>query len=63
MVSPKEKFDVIKKDKDDNKIIDAAVEGKVDYIVSSDKHLLDLKQFKGIKIVTPKEFLDFIGKN
>ena len=62
IVSPKEKFDIIKEDKDDNKIIDAAVEGKSDYIVSSDRHLLELKEFKGIKIVTPKEFLGLIGK-
>ena len=57
IVNPREKFDVILEDKDDNKIIDAALEGKVDYIVSSDKHLLDLKEIKGIKIITPKEFL------
>ena len=63
IVIPKEKFDIIKDDKDDNKVIDAAVEGKADYIVSSDRHLLDLKEFKGIKIVTPKEFLDLIRKS
>ncbi len=59
---PKEKFDIIKDDKDDNKVIDAAVEGKVDYIVTSDRHLLDLKEFKRIKIITPKEFIGMIDK-
>ena len=33
---------------------------KADYIVSGDQHLLKLKEFKGIKILTAKEFLDLI---
>lgn len=42
----------------DNKILEAALEGQVDYIVTGDKkHLLPLKQFKGIPIVTPDQFL------
>src|SRR3989344_8450753 len=61
IVEPKNKFDVIKEDSDDNKIIECAVEGKVDYIISQDKHLLDIKEFQGIKIITPKDFL--IKKN
>lgn len=58
VVKPKEKFKVVKEDPDDNKIIECAFSGKVHYIISQDRHLLDLKEFKGIKIITPKEFLD-----
>ena len=57
IIVPLQKLDVIKEDLDDNKIIECAVEGDVDYIVSQDNHLLNLKEFKGIKIVTPEEFL------
>ncbi len=57
LVEPKEKFDIIKEDLDDNIILECAFEGKVDYIISQDNHLLRLGEFKGIKIVTPKEFL------
>lgn len=32
------------------------VAGNVDYIVSQDNHLLKLKEFRGIKIITPEEF-------
>ena len=56
IVNPKEKFEVIKEDADDNEVINTAVEGKVEYIISTDNHLLKLKEFKNIKIVTPKEF-------
>ena len=57
IVVPLEKFDIIKEDADDNIILECAVEGKVDYIISQDKHLLNLGVFQGIKIVTPEEFL------
>lgn len=52
--------DVIKDDPDDNKILACALEGKVDYIVSGDHHLTDLKSFHGISIVNPDMFLQAI---
>lgn len=60
MVQPEEKHTVITKDPTDNIVIDAAVAGKADYIVSGDKHLLDLKKFKGIKILRATEFLKLL---
>jgi putative PIN family toxin of toxin-antitoxin system len=56
-VAPTQKFKVVKDDETDDKFIDCAVEGKVDYLVSNDKHLLKIKEFQGIKIITPEEFL------
>ncbi len=61
LVEPKIKLNVIKDDPTDNIILECAVEGKVDYIVSGDQHLLQLKEFKGIKIVTAKKFLEIIN--
>ena len=40
----------------DNIFIETAVAGNVDYIISQDNHLLKLKEFRGIKIITPEEF-------
>ena len=60
LVHPKEKLKVIKDDPDDDKIIEAAVEGNADYIISYDNHLLKLKEYRGIKILTPKIFLNII---
>ena len=57
LVIPKRKVNVVKDDPDDNKFIEAALEGKADYIVTQDRHLLNIKEFEGIKMVTPKEFL------
>ncbi len=58
IVKPKKKLDVMKEDPDDNLVLETAVEGKANYIISGDEHLLKLKEFRGIKIVSPKEFLD-----
>ena len=49
--------DVITNDPDDNKILACAIEGQVDYIISGDHHLTDLKSFQGIPIVSPDMFL------
>ena len=62
IVEPLEKLDVVKEDPDDNKILECAKEGKVDYIITQDKHLLKLKNFEGIEIVKPDEFLKNIRK-
>lgn len=36
-------------------------EGEVDYLVSGNKHLLDIKEFQGIKIVTARQILEILG--
>ncbi len=56
-VKPIEKIDVIKNDPDDNKVLEAAVAGNADYIVTGDPDLLELKEFRGIEIVTAKRIL------
>ncbi len=53
---------IIERDPDDDKFLDAAIEGNADFIVSGDRHLLDLKTYEGIKILTPKEFLQLLLK-
>ena len=53
----KKSVDFIKDDPDDNKILACALEGRVDYIVSGDHHLTDLKSFQSISIVNPHMFL------
>ncbi len=57
IVEPLEKLDIVNEDPDDNKILECAKAGKVDFIISSDNHLLKIKKFEGIPIVTPQEFL------
>lgn len=49
-----EELNVIKQDPEDNKILECALSGKANLIVSLDQHLIKLKNFKGIGIVHPK---------
>lgn len=55
LVTPSKKVDAIKEDADDNKIIECALESRAEYIISYDKHLLNLKEYQGIKIIRPEE--------
>ena len=57
-VVPGESIHVVEADPSDNKFLEAAVTGQADYIVSGDKHLRDLKEFRGIAILTPSAFLE-----
>jgi hypothetical protein len=56
-VVPIEHVQVVKSDPKDNKFLDAALVGDVEYLVSGDKHLLNLKEYAGVPIITPREFL------
>jgi uncharacterized protein len=50
-------------DPDDNRILEAAVAGKAAYIVSGDRHLLRMKAFRGVRILTVNEFIDRVEAN
>ncbi len=44
---------------DDNRVLECAVDGKAEFIVTGDtKHILPLKEFRGTKILSPSEFLN-----
>ena len=57
VIEVKSKVKVIKEDPEDNKFLSLAIEGKADYIVSGDRHLLSLKNYSGIKIISLTTFL------
>lgn len=48
-------------DPDDDKFLACALEGQADYIVTGDPHLLNLKQYHGIELLKPHEFLKRLG--
>lgn len=52
-----EHIDAVKEDPEDNKVIETAYYGKSDLIITQDKHLLNLKEYNGIKIINPLEFI------
>ncbi len=61
IVEPRIALQVVKADPDDDRIIECAVAGGADLIVSGDHHLTRLKNFEGIGIVRPAYFLKTLG--
>lgn len=62
IVYPNKKIFIVKKDKNDNKIIETAVEAKAEFIVTGDNHLLEINKYKNIRIVTSAEFISYYQK-
>ena len=58
LITTTEDIDAIKEDSADNKFLSCALAANAQYIISGDKHLLKLKEFREIKIISAKEFLD-----
>lgn len=50
----------IASDEDDNRVLEAALKGNSNYIVTGDKDLLDIRIFKNISILKPDDFLSTI---
>ncbi|MGA2465237.1 MAG: putative toxin-antitoxin system toxin component, PIN family [Thermodesulfobacteriota bacterium] len=61
MVKPTKELDLLKADKS-NRILECALKAKVDFIITGNKKHFPFEEFKGSKIVTPREFLSKIGK-
>jgi len=55
VVAPTRTIDVIS-DEADNRVLEAAVTGTAEYVISGDHHLLDLVSFKQIPILRPAAF-------
>ena len=55
-------LNVVEKDPDDDKFIECAVALNSKFIVSGDKGLREIKDYMGIKIQSPKQFLDDYSK-
>jgi|SRR5579872_6756275 len=63
VVRPHMALNVIKDDPDDNRVLECAVQGRADYIVSGDRrHLLKLGAYESIPIITVRQFLVEIKK-
>jgi len=61
LVEPRQTVKIIKDKPSDNRIIECALESKSDYIVSGDKrHLLSLKKYRRIRLVSAGHFLDIL---
>ena len=52
------KIKIIKNDPDDDKFIECAVALEAQTIITGDKKVLALKEYMGIRILTPQKFLE-----
>ena len=57
LVTPTSRLIVIADDVDDNRVLECALDGRADTMVSGDRHLLALKTFRHIRILSPREYL------
>jgi len=60
--SSTEPVSLIADDPDDNKFIECAISLNAEYIISGDKHLLKIKKYLNIKILSPLDFMVEINK-
>jgi putative PIN family toxin of toxin-antitoxin system len=60
LVIPREKLAVLD-DEPDNRILECAVAGRADIIVTGDRAMLNLKKYQGIRILSLRQFLDEVA--
>ena len=61
VVATRSRLNVIREDDADNRVLECAVDGQVDLIVTGDRHLAALGSFAGIRIISPKAFAEALG--
>jgi uncharacterized protein len=62
IVEPRHRLTVVVPDPHDDRVLEAAIEGEVDVVVSGDSHLLDLETWRGIATQSPSTFLAKWGR-
>ncbi len=63
VVEIKNELHVVMDDSNDDMVVECAVAGKAAYIISGDRHLLNLKEYEGIVVIRANEFLGLVAKN
>lgn len=63
LVHPHIKLAVVHNDPDDNIIIECAVAGNAQYIISGDSDLLNITEYCGIRIIDSTNFLSLMRRN
>ena len=61
-VTPTKHFELVEDDPADNDVIDCAVEANADFLISGDRHLLQLGMCVNIQIVSSDSFIKILEK-
>jgi len=62
MVVPRIAVRAVPDDPDDDRILECALEADADFLVSGDRHLLQLQVYKSIAIVSPRQFMEICAR-
>ena len=60
LVEGKSAVEVVAADPQDDEYFAASVEGAADFLVTGDKHILDVKRYGRTVVVTPRAFLEML---
>ena len=60
LAEPTSRVYEVKDDPDDNKILECAVDSSSAFIITYDKHLLQIKEYHGIRIIRPEEAIKIL---
>ena len=60
-IIPKRRIKNGSRDKTDNKYIECGIAANVDYIISGDIHLLELREYENIKIISARNYMELNG--
>jgi len=63
LVEVTKKTELVQEDPADNKFLECALDGKADYIVSGDGHLLGIGQYQSIQILSVRQFTKLMGES
>ena len=61
-VEPQPLGERVCRDKSDDVVLATGLAGKADVIVTGDDDLLVLKKFRGIRVLSPRQFLELLGQ-
>jgi len=62
IIAVRSSLKVVREDPDDDVVVNTAIDGRADYIVSGDRHLRELKRFQRVGIVSPRAFMTILTK-
>ena len=62
VLKPKSLLKPVCRDPDDDELLAIALAGKAEIILTGDKDLLTLKQFQGVKILSPRQFVEWMDR-
>ncbi|MHB8069766.1 MAG: putative toxin-antitoxin system toxin component, PIN family [Desulfobaccales bacterium] len=60
VVNPKSRISIIHQDDPDNRILECALEARADFVITGDRHLLNVQIYQGIDILPPAAFLELL---